>query len=185
MSYKYFCRGCALGIVSILGIVCSGSVAHTADPQSGRTDAQVLSYNWGAVVAGYQLAAAVSNETFSGDEPVLIHVGVKNTTDHILALPNHYPHEKDFLLTVTDASGQSIPLTRFGHFVSTPTSERRVLAMSLGPHTEQDFVLNVSRMYDITMAGTYYLTVRHHVWVRNRSIAAEASSSTLKVTVEL
>jgi hypothetical protein len=128
-------------------------------------------------VEGYQLAVASSPSSYAVGAPIYIDVDLKNMTSGPLTLLDPSQTEMDLNISVT-SNGKPAPLTAFGraNYVKPAFSKpykpfsgpvRLEGAMSLPTqHSIHDHIL-LSQLFDLSLQGTYCVTVTQ--WVPNQN----------------
>jgi hypothetical protein len=77
----------------------------------------------------------------------------------------HISDYRDFIIHVADAAGQPLPLTRFGNTVIAGNSGelKKVTIKFLAPGENLFRHYNLARLFDLTVAGKYTLTISREI----------------------
>ena len=138
---------------------------------------------WGEIIDGVQLGICLKKDRFPVCEPVHLVIMLKNVGKDPVKYAETYP-EQDYSLLVTDKNGKVVPLTRYGARLSKNVGEvlRRVVK-TLGPNGEARVELLVNRLYDMTEAGAYSITVTRPIAKKDGNGVVVVQSGTLNVQV--
>lgn len=165
-------------LLVMLGIVV-GTVCWAATPEPMEGDAHI---DWGAEIEGCRFSVSASRGSFRCDEPVQLRLLVQN----VGTKPVNVMHSSllvDFKFDVRLPNGKSAPLTLEGNREGTDA------ASAMAPHrlnpgaTDSQGVPMLNRLYDMTVAGEYSITVRRYFIPAGEKRRVEVSSNTLKIVV--
>lgn len=147
-------------LIISLPLAAVAGFSHAAQDQGVTTG---VSSSWGASVNGIQFRAAPLKPEFAVDEPVLVNLEIKTSSNHAIPIVSNNLPDKAFKITLTDSRGKAVPLTRYGKLVqAAPTFDRHssyanpVTLINPGSKLEYHFWIN--RMYDMTTPGDYHIT---------------------------
>jgi hypothetical protein len=140
----------------------------------------------GKAADGWQLSALPERQKVPAGEPVVVTLTLKNVGKGSLVYGEASPQD-DYarMVTVTDEIGAAtVPKTRYGKsFQGAPV--KRFVTRTLRPGQEVTAKLYVSRVFDMTVGGTYRITVQHpFAFKPGEALAyAEVVSNTVEVTI--
>ncbi len=98
------------------------------------------------------------------DSPVWCDVCLRNNGE-AAATYGHTSDYKAFTITVFEANGQAVPLTRFGKIVigGEPGEYKKFITRALLPGQTLSRRYNLSRLFDLTVCGRYWITARREI----------------------
>jgi hypothetical protein len=137
---------------------------------------------WGAAVDGQALSVATTKTTYTPGEPIVLSARFKNIGPNDVKVVQAYA-PKIYHLEVLYPDGKSAPLTLFGKGTSeSPFAGRSVATLKPGEETRAE--LELSRLFDFTVAGTYTVSAERSVWKDGVfSSKVKARSNELKIAV--
>lgn len=130
--------------------------------------------------SGFQLIAKVESE-IKPDTPVVLQLALRNTTDKTLVRGESWP-EKQFNLDIKDDRGANMPLTRYSEELKV-REPLGIASVKVDPSQELTYNLVISRMYDLTMSGTYTLTATTYVRRQDGKAKIELKSNPVRFTI--
>ena len=169
------CMGCCSGILLLLlGLGIPLTAAQQEVPATG--DKQ-----WGKQVEGYELSLSTEKNEVLPDEPIFVRIALRNSGESdatIVRLP-FLPFCK---IEVRSAKDEIAPLTLFGKSASKLFS---VMTQPLAKGDEFVVIVQLNRLYDMTLPGRYKVTATRTVWRRDGSGGtAGVVSNTIEVRVK-
>lgn len=141
--------------------VMSNTVQVKVLKNSSPSSAQVTKLEAGPIFQGFQLAVQAEKSTVEAGEMVVLLITLKNTTKNTLDVYEHGT-DKDFELEVKNAGGEVMPLTSHGRDSKV---KMKLNSMSVGPGQEIRYRLRLSRLVDMSVSGSYPITVKR--WLPN------------------
>jgi len=166
----------------ILGVMSSAvAIATLRAPDNTRSKPGCRE---GTVCEGFQLSTRVERETIHPGEPIVLTLLLKNTTKGRLYLSSSGP-EKDFLIVVRRADGQTVQVTEYGRNL---LLNRGVIyarfSVKADPGEVLKYDLELNKQYDLSSGGTFFVTVRRDIRTRNRKAMTQVASNTIRIVVK-
>ncbi len=154
----------ALAVICFQLVVCAGAVA-----QSSPIKVSIDTKN--------------GQHTFKPGEQIILIITVENISDSAAALPQTCAaldcDTLDNEISLTDASGDSPPMTALGKKITSVSSLGPRRALRLQPGASKQINLDVSQLYDLSSPGKYAISVSRFV----RSPRGKAKSNSLTVVI--
>lgn len=138
---------------------------------------------WGDVSAGFQLMAHADKEQVNRGDAISIKITIKNSSREVLRLIETSA-EKDYRIDIENQYGQQISLTEYGRHIRKLANEGtdfRLVGVKLKPGEKRENVVDVSKLYDLTVPGTYRITVKRTVQAKGREGTAEVVSNKIEI----
>jgi hypothetical protein len=180
---RHACRvACCLGIVLVLA---SPGGAPTAADQETPADENEKNVQWGEQVEGYRLSLSTDKAQFAPGERVDLHVVLRNVgPDDARVATGRLMVFHTF--TVLLPSGQEAPLTLYGQRqVQSRLNPGGRGVVVLEPGEELTTDLDLNRLFDMTLTGTYKVTAKRAVWSRGEPReTVHVVSNTLEITIK-
>jgi hypothetical protein len=136
----------------------------------------------GEASEGFQLSAGIENKQFRIGEPIVLKLTIRNSTKQVLYLTETSP-ESDYKLLVKNEYGERVPLTEFGQRLLNNKEEFRVIGVKVKSGEERKDSIEVSRLHEMTVPGTYSITASRTVKNRNGKGWSEVVSNTINITI--
>ena len=139
-----------------------------------------------AEISGQALPVKVSIETknrqhtFHPGEQIVVLITIKNTSDFESQLPSTSDVMLDNEVSLTDATGNSPPVTAFGKKLTSGMNRlgpRRTLRLQ--PGESKQISLDISQIYDLSLPGKYTLSISRFV----RAPRGMVKSNPLKIVI--
>lgn len=137
-------------------------------------------------VEGYTLSVETQNDTYRIGDKISVRVRLKNVSEDTVRIRQATPF-RTFDIELKLPDGKKAPLTLFGQRVLFSGALGSKSARELKPSEEYESSFNLSRIFDMTLAGKYDLTVSKKVWIRDGGTKTKTVSSpslTISVTEE-
>lgn len=138
-----------------------GDITHTNHSAQPPTSSE-----WGPANHGFQFSVRPKKAQFVLTEPMLVDLEIRNVTDHAVGFSERGFPYTEFDVVVKDARGQMLPLTRYGKLVyhaPIPSFVYKNAVLELQPGGEAEYHFWINRVFDMTLPGTYYITIKRHV----------------------
>ena len=168
----------------LLILVC-GLAAGEADND------KIQDENWGPTVKGCRLSVGADKTSYHVSEPIRLRLVMENVGEGKIQAQS-FRLTKDYKFDLRLPNGDSAPLTLFGkrRFSLHKAGSISVLVLEPGETETASFSrsnrLYLNRLYDMTLAGEYTLTVRRRFLPTGfKSVQdwAEVSSNTIEIVV--
>lgn len=158
---------------------------EVVSPKSGRIEAVPRSGEkaGNTMVKGKPvLLAEVGKPTFPPSEPIIIKLTLRNETDaEIYIIETGAGRDNE--LEIKKASGEKLPLSEKGKKrLESPVLRRFV--SRIGPGQVVQYKIDVLDSYDLSTNGTYTVTVKRKILLRDRKKFVELESNPVKVVVQ-
>lgn len=146
---------------------------------------------WGPTVEGCRLSLAADKTSYHVSEPIRLRLVMENVGEGKIQA-QRFRLTKDYKFDLRLPNGDSAPLTLFGKrwFSLHNAGSISVLVLEPGETDTASFSrsnrLYLNRLYDMTLAGEYTLTVRRRFLPAGLNSVqdwAEVSSNTIKIVV--
>jgi hypothetical protein len=149
-------------VLSALILVCllfSITSNATDNSDSGRPPASQSTTNM-------TLRLYAVNERYDAAEAVDLILILRNSSDRPRVLWEEMA-DMDFLLTVKDQDGESVPSTRYGEWVSKlrRSTVHNARNVGISSHEERLYSIRLNRLFDLTTIGRYTISARRKVRV--------------------
>lgn len=179
----------AVSVIMVLSITLLFSGYKTqiyADVQQDST--QVETQQWGPETNGCIISIWAEKEEFKDGEPIWITIATKNVSDKTLIALESNP-DSDYEIQVKNEQGESVPLmlygTRHGYKARHSKPISRLINIYLDPGKEYEQKVLVSRLYDMSHSGTYFIQVTNTVGsVENLREVFKVKSNIITVKVD-
>jgi hypothetical protein len=135
-----------------------------------------------------QLVAQVDPASSKAGSQVFIRLSLKNISDHVARLQDSAP-DTDYAIIVADTFGKEPPRTEWGKkLLSGELALLRNTTMDLEPGQEVAVTVEITRVYQLTLAGAYYARVtRGGVWAETeedqKKFIEQAFSNPVRFTI--
>jgi hypothetical protein len=129
------------------------------------TKAEVAARQRGRTTEGFQLSIATDKPTYSLGSPILVSVLVRNVSSQPLWVWQT-DVEADYEIECVGSDGKAVLLTPYGRRLHAP--DRPILHafdVTLKPAESIEHVLPLDKLYDVSRAGVYNVTVTRKVLV--------------------
>lgn len=149
-----------------------------------KAGAEVVSNTVTLIVReGFQLSARLEKQEVKFGEPVLLHLTLKNMTQDYLPLAHTIPHG-EYKLDITIQEGKNPPLTKFGQSLQQKEAAGNSgSGLVLAPGQEQQEVVRVDQMYDLSVPGAYFITASRTIGKPDHKSWGEVVSNTVTLIV--
>ena len=126
--------------------------------------------HWGAPWEGAQLSIRVQKEHFTNGEPVVACVTLRNVSDRVLYFDvGPYPEERDTKIVLTRGHERILGVDDPKPGETFPQRLRYIRSGSapghvpISPGTQRQFFRDLSKMFDLSVAGSYSAYARRSV----------------------
>lgn len=131
---------------------------------------------WGAAVGGWRLSGSLDKAEFKVGEPVPLNLVLENSSDTPLTFGAQNP-DFDYFLKCNNERGEDVPLTLYGQRMKANRGLGKYIVAELGPKEQRAQELSLTRHLDLTLPGSYTVTVTREVFpARNRGEPAVVSN---------
>jgi hypothetical protein len=137
---------------------------------------------WGEEVNGCRISIKLKDYDEKEHGPVTLSIIVRNTGKEILKYP-HGTACRMFALSVKDDKGEAVPLTRFTKSMIYSGGIYNFLIMELAPGEQKEYSHIADKMYDMTLPGTYKVTVTLYIRDAENKEQIPVKSNTITVIV--
>ena len=140
---------------------------------------------WGPLSEGCNLSIQVEKNKFNYCQPIILKITLKNSDKTPLMFADTGP-ESDFSIIVKNDEGKIVPLTAYGKKRSDTTFPKIIymnVQITLQFKEKREYFLLVNRMHDMSLKGTYSITVKRSGFMREGKRLGEVVSNTIKVEV--
>lgn len=152
-----------------------GTTAHT-------NGVKIISDSRGEPSEGFNLSARIENKQFKLGEPIVLNLTIRNITKQVLYLTETNPYS-DYQLIVKSERGERVRLTEFGQRSSNNKEDFRVIGVKVKPGEERHDSIEATRLYNMTVPGTYTMIARRVIRSRKGRESAEVVSNVVNVLV--
>jgi hypothetical protein len=162
-------------------IVCLGD-ALTAPPKPDGS-AKTAKEAWVGEAFGCRLSVTAAREDFSLNEPILVRVELRNVSNETQSVSTDPTYA--WLVLTTDQLGQEVPPTRYarslqGEVAGHPRSGS-VRGGPMWPGQSLEQTIDLSRLCDFTMEGTYSVTIGQMIGRGNQFAVLQAEPLTIRI----
>jgi hypothetical protein len=148
----------------------------------GPEGSKAVERAWGTAVEGQAVSIATPKAAYAPQGPVALRVCFRNVGRQDVKAARGNPLGTD-LVTVLLPDGKPAPLTLFGKRAIKPDSSKAVETLKPGEETCDE--VGISRLFDLTLAGNYTVSVSRPVWKDGTvSSTLKATSNKLQITVD-
>ena len=139
-----------------------------------RTEKSDSTNKWGPELKGMQMSATIlERATFKVGQPVTLAVAIKNISDKEVVLGMLISDVGSFDIAVEYigggmTQGGRVPTTNYGKWRLAAYDASKNFAIRLKPRETRSYRFPIHRMYDMTLAGKYSITVNRYVPGRSR-----------------
>lgn len=139
---------------------------------------------WGKLSEGFRLSAHLESVQVKVNQPVLLRLTIKNVTRKDLEVREVLPR-REYEIEVKNSFGENVPLTPFGHQLSETWKgvTFRETDIKVGPGVERRDTVDIAKLRDLSVPGTYYVTAIRRVKKRSGKGWGEVVSNTVRVTI--
>jgi hypothetical protein len=129
-----------------------------------------------------EMVVETEEREFVSDENIYIYMTVRNKTNKNFYLRDTYP-SRDYRFEVYDEGGNVVPMTENGIHLANSNTLWRNGAIMMPPGKEVQHSTTISKLFDMSKPGIYFITVKRRVHDMDGKLYAEIVSNTLAVTV--
>jgi hypothetical protein len=97
-------------------------------------------------------------ERSAAGESIVIKLILKNESDEDVLYVDSYEY-RDYAITIRDSSDVAVPMTKFGQVMGKPGRYYRYIVKKLSPGKNVVVCLNIARLFDLTIADKYTVSV--------------------------
>ena len=132
---------------------------------------------------GLTLVVTVAKNARAG-HAIPCEVRLRNGTEDVITY-GHISDYRDFMLDVRTPAGESVPLTCFGQRALGGDSgvRKKFIVTNLKPGESLVHAYNLARLFDLTLAGEYVMTVRLAVSEKQPDSEIHLASDPLTFTI--
>jgi hypothetical protein len=153
---------------------------------------------WGQLVFGQALSIGSDKEVYDAGERVVVDFRHKNFSGAGVPIHHDGPSDDEFTVVlakspytrfIDDRSvpfvppGGLIPFTLYGRLRLGPNGIPSGGGGTFRAGKERSFPIDLTRVFDMSMDGTYRITASRYVWKSRSEKPAKATSNTIEVTV--
>ncbi|HWO00615.1 MAG TPA: hypothetical protein VNS63_15255 [Blastocatellia bacterium] len=140
---------------------------------------------WGKPSGGFQLLVELEKESFSSQEPIEIHISLKNVSSKTIMIEQTAPW-RDYSIEIRNEEGKEVAFSDARRRLEPKSKDDLITShkptyLPAGGIVEDHLTLN--KMFDLTARGTYSVTVRRsvHKYDQKWLGVAEVTSNTAKI----
>lgn len=149
--------------VNVLALNDSHMPLYTGLKIKTLTEAEVAARKWGANTEGFQLSIATDKAGCRLGQSIVVSVLLRNTSSHPLWFWQT-DMEADYDIEIAGNDGKLAPLTTYGQRFHGPGRvDFHASAVTLKPAESIEQVLPLDKLYDVSRAGVYDVTVTRKV----------------------
>ncbi len=162
------------------------STALAQQTSSSSVSPSIQSDGWGPIVHSLQMSAQVNQSKYYAGELILLKVYIKNIGTEATNLVFVVPPEQAFDINIKDNNGKSVPLTLWGktHQWGAHPDPFSVQTVPLPTSTSTMFQFVLNRQYDLTLDGTYLVTVKYPLPSSASNAPTQLVSESVKVEIQ-
>jgi hypothetical protein len=184
---EYACRiACCVGILIILVFP---AIAPTAgDKKAADTEAPAVEnekdVQWGEEVEGFRLSIAVDEDEFTPDQPIFLRVTLKNVGSDKIQVEKVGSIRSYKMAVLLPRTEKQAPLTLRGkRLLESPLA--KATSFGLAADEEATDTIHLNRVFDMTLSGTYKVTVKRMVPKRDGSDEyTYVTSNAIEITIK-
>ena len=165
-----------IGAMATALLICAPGASRAGEAAEPRPAPD----RWGHVVEGFQLSARLEKESYAAGSPIWVTVAVRNAAKEPLRLLESLAPDHDYTAEVKDEYGKPVPGTRYAGVLAWSSRIRT----RIEPGMEVQRAILLSRLIDMTLSGTYTVTVKRRVSKAQGRDKVEVASNTILVKVE-
>jgi len=168
-------------IMCIAGAVLCACASGSDDPSTRPSGDS----RWGDKLEGQRISVAVENEVITPGQPVKLTLTVENVVSDPVEVAVDGDALAQFRIKVIGPNDQECPLTRYGKSIGPPMARPPRRIVTLRQHEKSTWSLNVSRAFDMTLAGDYRIFATRTVRTRaDPDITATLTSNTVVISIK-
>jgi hypothetical protein len=160
-----------LSLFTLLSLVCASVTARSLEQPAAAPVG-----DGGVIQEGFQLQARTAKQSYRPDEPIIVSVTLRNTTDTARVIhetgkrdgSDNVWTERMFKTIVKDSRGKVVPLTAYGKSIWEKPMLPRGMERTLGAGKEVTYQILMSRVNDVTLSGTYTVSAQTHLFSADR-----------------
>ena len=168
--------------VAMLTVVIFGLMTRTNVVAEKEEKTEVEKREWGKEVDGCRVSIQLKDYDEKKYGLVTLSLIFKRTGERRVRFeePSLWTH---YNLTVKNAKGERVPLTRYAEHLVRQSPDRKTVLVELPPDGQREYLLPMSRYYDMTLPGTYTIsaTLADCFITSNESIPLVSNTITVKV----
>ncbi|HEX5733475.1 MAG TPA: hypothetical protein VF131_11635 [Blastocatellia bacterium] len=130
-----------------------------------------------------QLFVQTEEEMYIPGEPILLKVVVRNNTQNTIFIVDTRNPARDFKFDVRNEEGESVALTKDGEDLVNNTAIFRRVAVEIKPGKEVEHSFTINKLFEMTVPGTYSVTVKREIRGQDGHPLGEVTSNTVKIKV--
>jgi hypothetical protein len=164
--------------LSVLGL--TPGLAWTQEKEKGKKPPEPV---WGPATEGYRLSLRSSQTDYRKGEKISLEIVLQNAASNDGKVVVSHPL-RHYNFDVVRADGTAVPMTPKGKKMleAVEASHRDVQVLKPGEQTVEE--LDVSKVFDLTLAGEYRIKVSCAVWNRaDRKKFSTVTSNTLTIKI--
>jgi hypothetical protein len=170
--------------VAILLVLACPGIAPTAADQEAPTAQDEKAVQWGPETEGFRLSIAIDQDEFTPDQPVFLRVTLKNVGPEevqVEKIGSIRSYKMAVLLPRTEK--QAPPTLRGKRLLESPLA--KATSFGLAVNEEATDTVHLNRVFDMTLSGTYKVTVKRMVPKRDGSDEyTYVTSNAIKITIK-
>jgi hypothetical protein len=138
---------------------------------------------WGPVVGGWRLSISLDRTEFRPVDPIILTIVFENASTS----PQEYGAQAkffDYFLSCRDEQGKEVPLTLYGERMKGNRGHGRYVGGELNHGERLVNELSITRFLDLTLDGTYTLTVSRDVFPHRENKTPPVKSNSISFKIE-
>jgi hypothetical protein len=148
-----------------------------------NSESKTLQERWGKLLEGFRLSAHPWSVQAKVDQPVLLRLTIKNVTKRDLEVREALPR-REYEIDVRNSRGETVPLTDFGQqLLENRWLGFRVRDIKVEPGEERQDTVDIAKLRDLSVPGTYYVKAKRRIKKRNGKGWGEVASNMVRVTI--
>ena len=138
----------------------------------------------GPITDGLQLFIHPQKQVFSAEEPVMVNMQLRNGRKADLSFEEYGPPLRSVSVIIKNERGQDVPLTAFGKHLYGKQPFLLGHAVYVPSEMRATYHFWLNRAFDLSLPGTYAVTIRKTLDNNARSDKTSIVSNTASVTVQ-
>jgi hypothetical protein len=148
------------------------------EPKAAHLDAK---REWGKAVEGQALSIATEKTVYAPGERVVLNVAFKNVGQKIVFIGVDYFFNSNSV-KVMFADGKDVPLTSYGKLYAKRKGGSG-FTFDAKPGEYLHIEIELNRMFDMTLAGKYRISVQRNITRENKELEEKATSNEIEIEI--
>lgn len=131
---------------------------------------------------GLEFSAITSKTEYCPVEPIVVYLSITNTSDEMQIIPAGRP-ELLYEISIHKRDNVDVPLTCYGKEAFARSRNVQIKPSGIKPHDTYNEAFLVNRYYDMSEAGTYWLSFSRRLSVPGSSSILSAPSREIELVI--